>query len=214
MLWGVSLGSSLTSAFLVLVLSTTLLIYPILSQELRHGRIDYATLPALRETPTHIILVYRATEIYVKNLLIRIGSLILPVQAYLSQFVLILNYILIKHGRDMNAISIMVALAWSMACLIVWISMLSLASTFHKEATTMKRSWKGFQFATKLERKYMSKFAKSCKPLFIGKEGVFRISKKTVLKFLQGIVRGTFRALITLKWVCWKFLLLSLKLFI
>lgn len=193
------MAASLISALIVFVLSTALLIYPILSRELRPGQNDYATLPELRTTPENIVLVYRTLEIYVKNLLIRFGSIVLPVQAYLSQFVLILNYVLIKNGHEMTGVSIMVALTWSLACQMAWIILLSLAAIFAKEAKVTTKSCKYFEFSSKLEKKYMSKFAKSCKPLFVGKEGVFRVSKKTVLKFLQGIVRGTFRALITLK---------------
>lgn len=197
-MWGMSIACTLVSSATVLVLSTALFIYPILSHELRHRQKSYATIPELRQRPQHVCLVYRALEIYVKNLLIRFGSILLPMQALVSQFILILNYILIKHGHEMSWITIMVAVVWSLACQIVWITLLTLASTFHKEAVAT-RSWKGFEFRWKSEKRYMAKCARSCRPLYIGTGEVFQISKRTVLKFLQGLVRGTFRALVTLK---------------
>lgn len=193
------MGSTLASAGTVIVLSTARLVYPILSLELRSGQGHYETIPELRRTPIRIILVYRALEIYVKNLLIRFGSVILPLQAFISQFILIINFVLVKHGREMTDILVMVAVIWTVASQVVWITVLTLSATFQKEAVATRRSWKSFEFRTRFEKRYMNKFTRSCKPLYIGTGDVFRISKKTVLKFLQGIVRGTFRALITLK---------------
>lgn len=192
-------GTALTSGFAILVFSTALLIYPILCQELRSRRTNYATIPTLRRTPDNIILVYRTVEIFIKNLLIHVGPVILPMQGLLSQFILILNYMLVRHGHSMTLIVLMVALVWTAVCQIAWIIVLTLSATFQKGAVATIRSWKYFEFSSKFEKKYMNKFRKSCKPLCIGTKGVFRITKKTVLKFLQGIVRGTFRALITLK---------------
>ena len=45
----------------------------------------------------------------------------------------------------------------------------------------------------------MNKFAKSCLSISFGKSGVFLVRKKTVLNFIQGILRGTFRAVSVLK---------------
>lgn len=49
------------------------------------------------------------------------------------------------------------------------------------------------------DRKYMSKFRKSCKPIYLGFPGFMTITHKSVLKYMQGIVRGVFRMLLALK---------------
>lgn len=60
------------------------------------------------------------------------------------------------------------------------------------------KSWKYFKCDSKLESKYLSKFRKATKPICVGEPGVFEIKRLTVLKFFRGIIKGTFRALLTI----------------
>lgn len=59
------------------------------------------------------------------------------------------------------------------------------------------KSWKEIYFKDKKEAKWFSKFRKARKELELGKKGVLTFKRLTVLKFLRGIIKGTFRALLT-----------------
>lgn len=80
-----------------------------------------------------------------------------------------------------------------------WITCLIMAAKFHFEILKTTKGWKYFKLMTKRERKYIGKFRKFCKPVYLGTPGLFRIKKVTILKFIQGIVRGAFRGLVTMK---------------
>lgn len=60
------------------------------------------------------------------------------------------------------------------------------------------KSWKQKIYRDKYDQKYFSKFRKCQTPLVIGMEGVFIFTRKRAIIFLQAIVKGTFRALLTM----------------
>ncbi|OXA40210.1 hypothetical protein Fcan01_24945 [Folsomia candida] len=49
-----------------------------------------------------------------------------------------------------------------------------------------------------LDKKLIPRVRRSCRPLDFGAEGIFAIRRNTILKFFRGIVKGTFRALLTI----------------
>lgn len=80
----------------------------------------------------------------------------------------------------------------------IWAIVLELSGRFHTQSVRTLASWKGLDFKTGAEKKYMSKFKKGCYPLSIGERGLFIVRRISVLKFLRAIVKGTFRALLTI----------------
>lgn len=87
---------------------------------------------------------------------------------------------------------------WSMVMQIFWGALLQLSGVFHKHAKITLKSWKNIKVGNKMDKKYMSKFLKACRPIAIGERGLFLVKQTTVLKFFRAIVKGTFRALLTL----------------
>lgn len=57
------------------------------------------------------------------------------------------------------------------------------------------KSWKHIKAE---DKRLISRIRKSCRPFNFGVEGVFSFKRNTLLKFFQGIVKGTFKALLTI----------------
>lgn len=81
---------------------------------------------------------------------------------------------------------------------IIWAWILEICGRYNAESKKTLDSWKFLEHRGKEEKKLMSKVRKSCRPFSFGEKGIFVIKRMTVLKFLRGIVKGTFRALLTL----------------
>lgn len=77
-----------------------------------------------------------------------------------------------------------------------WVLYLSLGAWVYTNSVKVLKSWKYLKLAGKGEVRYMGKFRKSCKPVYIGYPGLLRIRKVSLLKYFQGVVRGTFRVLL------------------
>lgn len=79
-----------------------------------------------------------------------------------------------------------------------WGITLEIGGRFQLKAKRTLESWNLLPIANPLEKKLKSKFRKSVKPLILGKKGVYAVSRLTVLKFIMSIIKGTFRALLTI----------------
>ena len=82
---------------------------------------------------------------------------------------------------------------------VIWSLTLELCGRFHNDSKQTLGSWKLMNFSSGLERRLMMKYKRSCKPLVVGKEGVYTIKRLSVLKFIRGNIKATFRALLTLR---------------
>lgn len=129
------------------------------------------------------------------------GYFFLPFSFYVNHYVFYCNFILICFIDKLDMHTVFGIIVWDFAAVVVWCTMLHLGGIFREMSKESIRSWmvcrgKG---GTEKKRKYLKKFAKSCRPLFVGTEGFIVMRKQSVLKFLRGMTRGTFRMLLTLK---------------
>jgi beta-lactamase superfamily II metal-dependent hydrolase len=79
-----------------------------------------------------------------------------------------------------------------------WIVNLEVFGKMQSMAKTVIKSGKNLRFRTSSEAKYFHKVRKSCPVLSFGELNTFTVKQKTVLNFVKGISKGTFRALIAL----------------
>lgn len=86
---------------------------------------------------------------------------------------------------------------YSIVIQVVWAIVLELAGRFHRDWKITLDSWSHLEFDTAMERKLMAKFRRNCYPMAMGKRGLFTVKKVSVLKFFRAIIKGTFRALLT-----------------
>jgi hypothetical protein len=185
--------------FLSLIFFHTAAVVPILSNELMGApkTRKYRTKDELRRLP-NLVFEYRKIELLHKQSMMIYGILIIPAQSLLAQFILYSNFTLIRHWSDLGRTMQVMILVLSFAMFTSWCLILEISGRFHVNSIRLLKSWKMLEFRSKYEAKYLSKFRKGCRPLSIGLPGYIKIKRLTVLKFMKGIVGGTFRALLTL----------------
>jgi hypothetical protein len=127
------------------------------------------------------------------------GFLLIPTQTLVGQFILYSNYTLIRHWNELDVTMKYLIMMIDLTVICIWNAILEVSGRFHMDATKSLKSWKLLTVRNKMETKYLSKFRKAARPLAIGFGEVFKIKRLTVLKFIRGIVKGTFRALLTIK---------------
>lgn len=101
----------------------------------------------------------------------------------------------------MESVAILGVVAWVFAAMNAWCLTLKFGGLFREKSKETLKSWKMFRGkgGTGKGGKYLRKLSKSCRPLFLGTEGYFIMGRLSILKFLRGIVKGTFRMLLTIK---------------
>jgi len=171
---------------------------PIISNEFKLKCSCYRTVDDLRKVQ-NLPKVYRALELYHKVSMELMGPVIIPVETVLSQLVLTCNFIIIKHGEKLSLIPLLLASFWTLLFQSVWIIFLNVCGLFFKHSAATIASWKSFEFKKTGDSKVFGKFRRSCRVLRIGHGELYAIKRLTVLTFLRGIIRGTFRALLTLR---------------
>jgi hypothetical protein len=110
------------------------------------------------------------------------------------------QYSLIKQWNTLDSASKGMLGMAAITLLVFWVGVLETAGRFHKLSRSSIKSWKkeGKMSGSKYERKVIGRFCKSCKPLSMGFEGTFVIKRLSAIKFLRAVIKGTFRALVTL----------------
>ncbi|CAL8106442.1 unnamed protein product [Orchesella dallaii] len=126
------------------------------------------------------------------------GYILVPIQSTIMNLVVFCNFMMLIHGSELQIITLATMSLWSILCTSSWTFILFLGGYMHKSSERTFRSWKVHPWGSKNERKIMSKFRKSCRPVLIQFGNMYVIRKRTCLKFLRGITKGTFRALLAL----------------
>jgi len=167
-------------------------------KDLNTQRGQYITRQALRD-PKSLMKVCRELEILHKLCMDIFGILVIALQAVITQVILMTNYTIIRHWNRLDEVTIAVLILFTAVFQTVWFTILTCGGLYHVHSGRTLKSWKYLKFSSKEEAKMISKFRKSCRPLGIGLVGYFISRRLTVLKFMRGVVRGTFRALLALK---------------
>jgi len=167
-------------------------------RELRPNKKKYVTRHSLRHS-AQLPLFYRQLEILHKAGIRLLGKILLPMQFLIGKFILYGNFTLVRYGHILTHLDLLRISSFVLIFQVVWSLTLEFSGQFYRHSIATLISWKGLRIPRKEDRKYMSRFRKSCRPLYIGTEGYFVIRRLTVLKFLRAIIRGTFRSLLTAK---------------
>jgi hypothetical protein len=181
---------------LVLILSYFVVTYPLVCNELVRGRRSYSTNSRLRLT-NNLSLEYRKFEVLHLNVMDVMGWSILPEQALIADAIMFINYALITVGYELGGITITVIVIFAVGLMTVWVTVLEAAGVFHKQSETLIESFKYGDGWNRNDRLYMDKFRKSCRPLGFRSGGGFCVKRLTGVKFIQGIVVGTLRILLS-----------------
>ncbi|OXA40997.1 hypothetical protein Fcan01_24215 [Folsomia candida] len=166
----------------LMISATTLqlmLVFPLLRQELRLGqdpsRLGKRKYPCASEflkCPENIVVLYRSLQVVVTDMCYTFGLAIPPIQAVLGQIVISTAYLLIIGGKDganpRSRMTLVILFGTIPFCIASWTIMLTCAGMMYKSATDCIISWRtGWaHWDCAKDRKYMSKFRKSCKPIY------------------------------------------------
>jgi hypothetical protein len=156
------------------------------------------TKPALRRQET-LLLEYRLLETIVFNVNELYGKYMLPSNALVGQFVIFANVTMIRDWVELDEYSICVLSATSLVIMSFWVIVLEVCGKEYSMGMRVLKSWKYLKFQSSVDAKYFHKVKKACPVIQIGMAGFFTVKRKTILNFMKGITRGTFRAVIALK---------------
>lgn len=160
-------------------------------------RKNYKTSERLRR-PLHLLLTFRSAQILQIRFLQAFQYIIVPSQTIVMQIVFLSTFMLIKHNDKVSTATSAMLGSWSLCSAATWCTFLSMGGYLHWYGRKTLMSWKYHQWASSVQKKHMSKFRRSCRPLTINMGRTYVITRLTVLKFMRGLSRGVFRTLLTL----------------
>lgn len=129
-----------------------------------------------------------------------IGIILVPTQFFCGKLVVVVAFLIIKQGNELPMSKRVMWTTWAICLGLFWSLVLLMGGYIHMYGRKILVSWKYHKWIglTKVERKMMSKFRKSCYPLSISYGKTYIIKRLSVLKFIRGITAGIFRALLTI----------------
>lgn len=168
------------------------------TKELVLGQNRYNTLNTLRSNQENLRHAFRSFQILNSNIMSWLGNFL----TFFHSVAMILptfgNFVLITYWKDLfiaGKISI-VCSAWG--AFSFWTVTLQLGKYLYVRGDRILRSWKGVWWGTRKDTRVMNKFRKSCRPVLIHNGSLLVIARITQFKYMKGVVRGTFRSLLTL----------------
>ncbi len=185
----------ISAGFLLIYLYSVTMFY---TKELVLGQNHYATFKVLRSNPENLRKVFRAFQILNANLMCFLGMFIIYLHTVLMVVPIFGNFVLIKYWDRIHLI-----IKTSIGCtvcgaLLFWTSVLQFGKYLWVRSNKILWSWKGVGWGSAKETRIMNKFRKSCKPVLLQNGNMIVIARMTQFKYMKGVVRGTFRSLLTL----------------
>ncbi|CAL8143491.1 unnamed protein product [Orchesella dallaii] len=174
-----------------------LYVFPVLRNEMKLGKAEsrYKTNGILRE-PHHLVVNWRAQEILLKIFNVEIGLIIVPIQGIVTAIVLFCSLSLVFQWhlfRFNTKILLTGAAIWITTG---WSIILFMAGQQYQVSIHTLESWKSGRWNGKLNRDYMLKFKRSCRPLGLGDGKRYEITPLKVLEFANSLSKNMFRAFI------------------
>lgn len=189
--------SSCMMTIVIIFVTYGFLMHNVLKNELfPQSRNGYTTHDQLRNKG-NLFRAYRQFEILHKYANSTFEHVILPGQILVTQGCLSCNYVLLTSWTNLDVSSISILIMWTFLGITMWTVFLLTTSLVSTQGRRMLDSWKFLNWS-KAEMKYMKKFKKGCRPLGVRVGGFYCVKQINVLKYLHGIFRGTFRALLAL----------------
>lgn len=178
-----------------------LLVVPFVLFEFRVGRKPgkYFAVANLRKPPT-LQIAWRTVQVLQLNINNLLGVFLVPTHSFFGDFCVLSVYIIFKHHQMMAVSTKVMLVTWVALSSLFWCLVLLMGGCIHFYGLKVLSSWKYHKWGelTAREKKILSKFGKSCAPLSIAYGKTFVIRRLTVLKFIRGLVKGIFRALLTI----------------
>lgn len=182
------------------MLATATVIYafyvaPFYLLELKLGRLKYKTDNRLRNY-ANIQIMFRALQILHDQAMSLFGPLLLVSNGYVMYTVIFSSSVLIRYWPTLSLLARSFLGGLCVLFLCFWVFVLEMGRFFCTNGTKTLGSWRKASWGS--NKKEMVRFCRSCKPILICYESQFVVRRLTMLKFLQGVIRGTLRSLLLL----------------
>lgn len=106
---------------------------------------------------------------------------------------------ILKHGSEMDKISVAVLVSWGIAAATFWGVILIMGGGLYLNGNNLLLSWKYHSnWPDKFQKEVFHKFRRSCRPFVLNYGRWYVIKRLTVLKFVRSLCRGIFKALLAL----------------
>lgn len=180
----------------VFILSTAVHLNYIIANDIRCMlRQPYRTTDSLR-TGHNLRITYRSLEI-LHNLQMEIsGILLYPMNWLMMKMVIVCGVSFIKYHKYMSPLVKWMVCGWTVTGLISWGFALEECGYMFQYCQRAITSWKYHDWGK--ERKVMSKFRKSCRPMKVAYHKFFSIKRISVLKFFRSVAKSLFKAIVAL----------------
>ncbi|CAL8132165.1 unnamed protein product [Orchesella dallaii] len=187
------------AAVAAMIITYMFLMVPFMVNEFRmKGVKKYRTVGGFR-TARNIMLEYRSIQILHLTFMNVIGNVLVPFHFVIMKLVLFCNVVVILYHNEMYpAVAAMLGI-WSILCTVFWCVTLALGGYVFSKSLETTRSWKNWKWKSRFDGVIMTKFRKSCKPFMINYGNMYVIKRRSILKFMKGLTRGTFRVLLAIK---------------
>jgi hypothetical protein len=93
--------------------------------------------------------------------------------------------------QELDGLTAAVFMFVALALTISWVGFLEAFGMFHNRGKELLESWRLAKWSSKMDRIWVQKFVKSCRPLAMRSKEHFCVKRLSSLNFLQGIVVGT-----------------------
>ncbi len=145
------------------------------------------------------MLAYRTAQFYIDKTLSTVTLFMFPTQTIVYKLVVFTSYMVLKYGKEMDIISVVILVSWSFFGATYWCSTLLMGGKLHSQGKRILLSWKFHnKWPDKKTKKLMGTFGKSCKPFQFCFGKTYVIKRLTVLKYIRSLSRGILKALLAL----------------
>jgi hypothetical protein len=190
--WLVMALYSIIAFILITVASYGSFIVPIVCKELVRDKVKgYKTKGLLRLLPKHLTMEYRKIEVIQLNVNEQLGVTLISLEALIGETVVFSNFALLTMWEELDGITAAVFVFVALGVTICWVGFLEGFGMFHKRGQELLESWRLATWSSKMDRIWVEKFAKSCRPLAMRSKEHFCVKRLSSLRFLQGVVVGT-----------------------
>lgn len=190
---------SVWHALVFFVLAFTLYITPMISmifKDLLPREKNYRMRAWLRTYPV-LLNEYTRLELMhnVFNQLVAPG--IIPFQSIVTQISLFCSCTLILSWNRLDIVTRIILILWEIGIIFLQSMILELGGRLHSQSKKVLKEWKYLNWRP-LSKRILNKFRKSRRPIALRAGQYHSIKRLSILKFYKGLIRGTFRAILSI----------------
>lgn len=171
----------------------------IIMKELWFGGKIYHSVDELRSF-RNVTHVYRCLQVLHREVLPLFGGFLVIVNAFMMLTTIYVNFVLMRYWEMLGPLTKSALFFMDFTLVSFYINLLELGCIFYLRGVKALQSWKGVKWSESMfVNRKMRRFQRSCQPIILCWGNHFIIGRQSIFIYGRGVVRGTFRALLTTK---------------